>query len=279
MIRTYRFKQKSLNLISQWPDSTYCLPSIKKGEMKFEQLEKEIRLLVSQNKLREAINLLNDFFTEDDDLDDITIQSSNYYSVLEKEVRGTADALEVELVLNKLRSNILQLLRSKKEYIRYKEQTFGETSHPDKIDTEEIKVFFSVGSPHNDEQQVYINELVAYFKSNGIKLETLKNWNDNDPILPIINELKASNGCFVLALERYFVSEGTEKRGSDQESKILDKSFTSPWLHIEAAIARSLDLPLIIFKAYTNRPNLGSGLNEIEGSSKSEFRAQLRIQF
>lgn len=30
---------------------------------------------------------------------------------------------------------------------------------------------------------------------------------------------------------------------------------------------------------YTNRPNLGSGLNEIEGSSKSEFRAQLRIQF
>ena len=37
----------------------------KKGEMKFEQLEKEIRLLVSQNKLREAINRLNDFFTED----------------------------------------------------------------------------------------------------------------------------------------------------------------------------------------------------------------------
>lgn len=106
--------------------------------MKFEQLEKEIRLLVSQNKLREAIDLLNDFFTEDDDLDDITIQSSNYYSALEKERRGTADALEVELALNKLRSNILQLLRSKKEYLRYKDQTFGETSHPDKTDTAEV---------------------------------------------------------------------------------------------------------------------------------------------
>ena len=30
---------------------------------------------------------------------------------------------------------------------------------------------------------------------------------------------------------------------------------------------------------YTNRDNIGSGLNEINGSSKSEIRAQLRIQF
>lgn len=216
--------------------------------MKLEQLEKQVRILISQNKLKETIDLLNDFFKEDSDVDEIIIQSSNYNSAIEKQRKGTADSLEVELALNKLKSNILQLLRSKKEYLKYKEQTFGKSYKSSNNSSEEIKVFFSVGSPHTDKQQIYIDELVNYFQKNGIKLETLKEWNDNDPILPIINELKESNGCFVLALERYFVNEGSEKRGSKQESKIEDNSFTSPWLHIEAAIARSLDLPLIIFK-------------------------------
>ncbi|MEZ4685973.1 MAG: hypothetical protein R3B47_07860 [Bacteroidia bacterium] len=52
----------------------------------------------------------------------------------------------------------------------------------------------------------------------------------------------------MLALERYYVQNGCEKRGSEQENEIIDKSYTSPWLHIEAAIARSLDLPLMILK-------------------------------
>ncbi|MCB0628467.1 MAG: hypothetical protein R2824_27115 [Saprospiraceae bacterium] len=216
--------------------------------MTFEQLEEEIRALISLNKLEESITLLNSFFKDDSDLDQITIQSANYHAILEKERSGLVESPKVDLVLNQLRSNILQLLRSKKEYLKYKEQTFGETTTYHADSGEEIKVFFSVASPHNDHQQNYINKLVDYFKSNGIKLETLKAWNDNDPILPIVEELKLSNGCFVLALERFFVSEGAEKRGSQQESKINDKCFPSAWLHIEAAIARSLDLPLIIFK-------------------------------
>ncbi|MBK9962727.1 MAG: hypothetical protein IPP06_15815 [Saprospiraceae bacterium] len=216
--------------------------------MKFEQFENQVRSLISQNKLEETIKLLSDYLTEDSDLDEITIQSSKYHSVLEKQRRGTAGSSDVEVELNKLNSNILQLLRSKKEYLKYKKQTFGESNENSENDSEKIKVFFSVASPYNNKQQIYINELVKYFHSNGINLETLKEWNDNDPIMPILKELKKSNGCFVLALERYFVSEGSEKRGSEQESLLKDMSFTSPWLHIEAAIARSLDLPLIIFK-------------------------------
>ncbi|MEZ4891989.1 MAG: hypothetical protein R2778_03115 [Saprospiraceae bacterium] len=52
---------------------------------------------------------------------------------------------------------------------------------------------------------------MTYFDQNGIALETLKGWDDNDPLVPIIQEMKHSNGCLVLALERYFVSDGTEK--------------------------------------------------------------------
>ncbi|MEZ4685972.1 MAG: hypothetical protein R3B47_07855 [Bacteroidia bacterium] len=142
--------------------------------MKFEELEQQVRVLVSQNKLQETIDLLNSFFTEDDDLDEIIIQSSHYHAALDKQISGTADAPEVELAMNRLKSNILQLLRSKKEYFKYKQQTFGKSIEEAEASPEEITVFFSVGSPHNDIQQTYIDKLVEYFKSNGIKLETLK---------------------------------------------------------------------------------------------------------
>ena len=215
--------------------------------MEIEELEKRIRILISLNKIEETILLLNDYFADDSDLDSITLQSAKYNAILQKQINGAVKPDELELALSKLRANILQLLRSKKEYLKYKKLTF-EDAYDSEIETEEIKVFFSVGSPHNDKQQVYIKKIVDYFKSHGIILETLKKWNDNDPILPIIDELESSYGCFVLALERYFINEGVEKRGSEQENLIKEKSFTSPWLHIEAAIARSLDLPLIIFK-------------------------------
>jgi len=216
--------------------------------MTFDQLEKSIREYIAQNMLTEAIQLLSDYFKDDADLDEITIQSANYNAIVSRQIKGLADMGEVDLALNKLRANILQFLRSKKEYLKYKTQTFGETETGHKANTDKIKVFFSVGSPHTDEQQNFINKIVQYFDENGIVLETLKEWNDNDPLLPIMKEIKNSCGCFVLALERIQISEGIEKRGSDQESKIVNTAFASPWLHIEAALARSMDMPLIIFK-------------------------------
>lgn len=216
--------------------------------MTFEQLEKNTRDLISLNQINEAIQLLDDFFKDDPDLDQIILQSANYRSIVDGQIKGLTDKREVDLALNQLRANILQLLRSKKEYLKYKEQTFGQTATRTNLEADKIKVFFSVGSPFNDSQQNYINSLVDYFDKNGIILETLKGWNDNDPLIPILEELKASNGCLVLALERYYLHEATEKRGSAQEVKITDNSLTSSWLHIETALARSLDLPLIILK-------------------------------
>ncbi|MEZ4891990.1 MAG: hypothetical protein R2778_03120 [Saprospiraceae bacterium] len=76
------------------------------------------------NKLEEAIHVLQEYFVDDEELDGITLQSANYHAIKENQIKGLADNLEVELALNKLRSNVLQLLRSKKEYQKYKEQPF-----------------------------------------------------------------------------------------------------------------------------------------------------------
>lgn len=217
--------------------------------MDFNELEEITRRYISQNKIREAIDLLSSSFKDDPELDDIILQSAKYYSILGKEIQGGHGNLEIELELNNLRSNILKILRSKKEYYKYKKQTFGSKSFSETREKGDlINVFFSVASPFNDDQQSYINKLTLYFRENGILLDTLTDWDDNDPLVPIINQMKKSSGCLVLALERYHIIEGVEKRGSSQEVPIASKSYTSPWLHIETALARSFGLPLIILK-------------------------------
>lgn len=216
--------------------------------MEFEALEKNVRAFIIQNKIAEAISLLSDNLKEDTDIDEITLQLATYNAIIEKNRIGTATDIDVDLALSKLRSNILQLLKAKKEYLKYKELTFGETAEPQKDNQEAITVFFSLASPHNDTQQQYINRLSQYFLTHGIKLETLKGWDDNDPLVPIADELRKASGCLVLALERFFVTDGITKRGSEQSGKINNKAFTSSWLHIEAALARTFELPLIILK-------------------------------
>lgn len=216
--------------------------------MEFNEIEKRIRTSISQNKIQEAIELLSSFFKDDADIDEIILQSAKYHSIVKKEIRGTTDNLELELELSNLRANILKILKSKKDYLKYKKQTFGSDSISETNKEDLVKVFLSVASPFNDDQQNYINKLTAYFKENGILLDTLSDWDDNDPLAPIISQMKKSFGCLVLALERYHVREGVEKRGSNQEVKILGKSYTSPWLHIETALARSFNLPLMILK-------------------------------
>lgn len=216
--------------------------------MEFNEIEKQIRSYISQDKIQESIELLSTYFQDDSDIDDIVLQSAKYNSILKKELQGTTGNLDLELELNNLRANILKLLKSKRDYLKYKEQTFGSTSISEINKEKLIRVFLSVASPFNDDQQNYINKLTLYFKKNGILLDTLTDWDDNDPLLPIMNQMKNSSGCLVLALERYHVKEGFEKRGSNQEIKIVEKSYTSPWLHIETALARSFNLPLIILK-------------------------------
>lgn len=216
--------------------------------MEFSELEKNVRAFITQNKITEAITFLIEHLNDDEGLDELTLQLASYNAISDKNRIGTATDDDVERAFNILKSNILKLLKAKKEYFKYKELTFGQTIAPPKDNNDTITVFFSLASPHNDTQQQYINELSAYFLANGIKLETLKGWDDNDPLIPITKEMKNSSGCLVLALERMFVQKGVNKRGSGQAGEIKDKAYTSSWLQIEAALARSFELPIIILK-------------------------------
>ncbi|HEY3815042.1 MAG TPA: hypothetical protein VGL66_17630 [Caulobacteraceae bacterium] len=58
--------------------------------------------------------------------------------------------------------------------------------------------------------------------------------------------MRECHGMVVVANERKFVELGKEKRGSPQETELQRSRYTTPWNHIESAIAYSLGLPIYI---------------------------------
>ena len=112
------------------------------------------------------------------------------------------------------------------------------------------KLFFSVATPHTMIQVNYINALKEKFSTKGFQLTTLggNDWNDEDPIKPIYSLMKECAGCIVLLLERYYIEEGKYKRGSDNEQPLRGMALTTPWNQIEATLAYTENLPLLILK-------------------------------
>lgn len=215
--------------------------------MTFLELESLVVDLIAKAETKKALSALTTFFKDTDYLNQIVLLSASYHEIINKQMKGVSDKQD-EIAMHQLRLNILEFITAKKEDLKYREQTFGKKEVIVDNEKDYVKAFFSLSTPHNDDQQAYVTKLTTFMKEEGILLETLKDWNERDPMEPIIKEIKKSNGCLVLALERFYVKSGATKRGSEQQREVLEKGYTSTWLHIEAAIARSFNIPLLILK-------------------------------
>jgi hypothetical protein len=74
-----------------------------------------------------------------------------------------------------------------------------------------------------------------------------RNTFSSDAPLKTITELMEScSGIVVIALERYFFPSGLEKRGGPKESQLAEIKLPTAWNQIEAAMAYSRGLPLLV---------------------------------
>jgi len=217
--------------------------------MDFKELETQIKELIAKDRVETAIKLLSKYFKNDPRLDEILLQSGQYHALLKDRGRGTIGYDEAKKILNQLRVNILGFIRSEEEESKFREQIFqGEDNDEESADA--IPVFFSVGSPHIEEQVAYIEKLKAHLLKYDINLKTLDgdDWDPLDPLNPIRRQMEDCKGCLVLAMERFHVKEGIVKRGSQQEKVIEQQNYATPWSQIEATLAYQLQLPFIILK-------------------------------
>lgn len=76
-----------------------------------------------------------------------------------------------------------------------------------------------------------------------------------------------SNGLLAIAFKRYYVVNGIEKPKSIDEKNISNKYFSSPWCHIEPAMAFQLGLPILIIR---EKGVIGTYLPEFDLSNPIE---------
>jgi hypothetical protein len=105
-----------------------------------------------------------------------------------------------------------------------------------------------VGTPFNETQETFISAIEQYLRANDLEPQTV-----GRTVFPSIQPLKAVNelmqechGTIVVALERSYLSDATERRESPKEVALKDVKLATPWTQIEAAMAYANGHPLMV---------------------------------
>jgi hypothetical protein len=103
------------------------------------------------------------------------------------------------------------------------------------------------------EQEDFIDIIIKYLKSRGISPRTLgvTDYDMDAPLTAIRRLMLESNGLITIAFRRAFIQNGIGKLGSDlgqEEYDISNKWITSPYCHIEPAMAFQIGLPILILR-------------------------------
>lgn len=111
-------------------------------------------------------------------------------------------------------------------------------------------IFLSYPKPFNKEQQSFIESLVKHLESRGYEPRTLgvTDYDVDAPLKAIRRLMLESNGIITVAFRRALVCEGNGKPETNESYSLDGKWLTSPWSHIEPAMAFQIGIPVLILR-------------------------------
>ncbi len=115
-----------------------------------------------------------------------------------------------------------------------------------------IPVYISHPTPHTIQQKVFLRNIKDFFLKHNIMCDNVY-VSDNSVLLQLIRErIKKCCGIVIVAYERKHIELATIKRGADipgvSSQKVCDISETTPFTHIEMAMAYAYHLPVLVVK-------------------------------
>lgn len=116
-----------------------------------------------------------------------------------------------------------------------------------------ISVFLSYSSPYNQKQEDFIKEIQEYLKERGLYPRTVgvTDYDPNEPLTAIRRLMMESNGLITVAFRRTHIVTGVKyhsKEKKQEGSDILNQWLTSPFCHIEPAMAFQIGLPILVLR-------------------------------
>jgi hypothetical protein len=109
-------------------------------------------------------------------------------------------------------------------------------------------IFISVGATATERQEGFVRAVEDRLRAANLVPHTVgrNTFSSGAPLAKVIELLDSCSGAVVIALERSFFPAGVEKRGGPGETQLTDIKLPTPWNHIEAAMAYSRRLPLLM---------------------------------
>lgn len=116
-----------------------------------------------------------------------------------------------------------------------------------------IPIFLSYPKPFNKRQEAFIDSITTYLKKRGFEPRTLgvTDYDMEEPLIAIRRMMLESNGILTIAFRRTYIKKGTSKPKSNSGQKstdVSDKWITSPWAHIEPAMAFQIGIPVLLLR-------------------------------
>lgn len=225
----------------------------KRTNMTTPEIQRNAEKYLAKGELREAIDWLMEV-TENypgNFREKLINLSGRFYDWQQEFLGGTSKDEGALSEKNLIRKALLELIKELPDDEKSKREAESLEKKAVQVDSNEpIKIYLSVGTPHNEVQQRYLDTLKEQLAKYNIEAQTLGStfWSVKKPLLPIQKSMSEVSGCLVLAMERFFAVKGIYKRGSEQEKTISDELYATPWSQIEAAMAYQAGLPLFIMK-------------------------------
>jgi hypothetical protein len=117
-----------------------------------------------------------------------------------------------------------------------------------------ISVFLSYPKPCMAQQEQFIERVRTYLSGRGFAARTLgvTDYDMDAPLKAIRRLMLESNGLITVAFRRTYVEKGARNYRTDllnlQSSEVHDQWLTTPWAHIEPAMAYQIGLPILILR-------------------------------
>ena len=117
-----------------------------------------------------------------------------------------------------------------------------------------IPVFLSYPQPHLKKQLEFIKAIRKHLLNRGFEARTLgvTDYDMDEPLTAIRRLMIESNGLLTVAFRRAQIQKGIGKPNSDldniKEYSLDNQWLTSPYCHIEPAMAFQIGLPILILR-------------------------------
>ncbi|SFW26033.1 hypothetical protein [Nitrosovibrio sp. Nv17] len=111
-------------------------------------------------------------------------------------------------------------------------------------------VFLSYPKPFRQEQADFVQSVCDHLAGRGLQPRTLgvTDYDMDVPLKAIRRLMLESNGLITIAFRRTLINEGQVKPGTPDAYTIRNQWLTSPYAHIEPAMAFQIGLPVLIIR-------------------------------